>query len=110
MVPGQTNPKGDVSWTDLKLQGQESLAARAAKKLKNEESLLVQMRAVRLRMELDRVAEEVVQHLTGLVGANVEITIEIRADLADGASDKTVRDVTENCRTLKFENYGFEEH
>ena len=256
-----------MSWTDLKLQGQESLAARAAKKLKNEESLLVQMGAVRLRMELDRIplwtgnhisvkqlteymarylylprlrdeqvlfaaiqegvaslmwqtetfayaegwdeqrkryqglragqsirviandrallvkpeaaaaqlaadrqaasttasvpgipppgpaaigsaphqiggelaapatapalrrfhgalkvdplrlgrdaariAEEVVQHLTGLVGTNIEITIEIRADLAEGASDKTVRDVTENCRTLKFENYGFEEH
>ena len=267
LVPGQTDPKGDVSWIDLKLQGQESLAARAAKKLKNEESLLVQMGAVRLRAELDRIplwtgnhisvkqlteymacylylprlrdeqilfaaiqegvasltwqaetfayaerwdeqrkhylglrtgqsirvvaddssvlvkpeaaaaqlaadrqaafpttsapgtspampadiggtpqqvdgdmaapatapalrrfhgtvkvdplrlgrdaariAEEVVQHLTGLVGTNVEITIEIRADLAEGASDKTVRDVTENCRTLKFENYGFEEH
>ncbi len=263
LVPGQADPKGDVAWTDLKLQGQESLATRAAKKLKNEESLLVQMGAVRLRMELDRIplwsgnhvsvkqlteymarylylprlrdeqvlfsaiqegvaslmwqteifayaegwdeqrkryqglragqsirviaddrtllvkpeaaaaqlaadrqaasapgttaaspesigsasrqiagdlaapatapalrrfhgtvkvdplrlgrdaariAEEVVQHLTGLVGANVEIIIEIRAELANGTSDKTVRDVTENCRTLKFENYGFEEH
>jgi len=27
----------------------------------------------------------------------------------DGASDKLVRDVTENCRTLKFKEYGFEE-
>lgn len=265
LVPGQADPKGDVSWADLKLQGQESLAARAAKKLKNDESLLVQMGATRLRKELDdiplwagnhigvkqlsgymarylylprlrdeqvllaaiqegvaslmwqadtfayaerwdeqskrylglrtaqiirviadnssllvkseaaaaqiaadqgaasatasapgtspteaadisgaqnpisggpaasapaptlrrfhgavkvdslrlgrdaaRIAEEVVQHLTGLVGANVEITIEINADLAEGASEKTVRDVTENCRTLKFENYGFE--
>ncbi len=265
LVPGQANPKGDVSWTELKLQGNEGLATRAARKLKNEESLLVQMGAVRLRMELDRiplwrgnhvhlqqladdfarylylprlrdqqvlfaaiqegvaslmwqtetfayaegwdeprkryqglragqsirviaddrallvkpeaaaaqlaadrqaasttasvpgipppgpaaigsapyqigcdpaapatapalrrfhgsvkvdplrlgrdagrVAEEVVQHLTGLVGSKVEITIEIRADLAEGASDKTVRDVTENCRTLKFESYDFE--
>lgn len=271
LVPGQPDPKGAVTWTDLKLQGQDSLANRAAKKLKGEESLLVQMGAIRLRTELDRVplwtgnhvsikqltdyaarylylprlrdenvlftaiqegvaslswqsdtfayaegwdeskkryqglrsaqsirviaddrsvlvkpeaalaqltqddktaaaaaaipghahdtpassagngtggnaplrsgsppptpappklgrfhgtakldplrlgrdasriAEEVVQHLTGLVGANVEITIEIQADLPDGASEKLVRDVTENCRTLRFTEFGFEE-
>ena len=56
-----------------------------------------------------RIAEEVVQHLTGLVGSNVEITVEIQADLPDGANDKLVRDVTENCRTLNFTNFGFEE-
>jgi len=268
LVPGQPDTKGEVAWTDLKLQGQDSLATRAAKKLKNEECLLVQMGAVRLRTELDRVplwtgnhvsvkqlcdymarylylprlrdeqvliaaiqegvsslvwgetfayaegwdeqrqryqglragqstrvitddrsllvkpeaasaqfaqekdaatpsgttdltggsitppinggattpggiqpggtgqpsssqprrfhasvqldplrlgrdasriAEEVIQHLTGLVGSKVEITLEIQAELADGAGDKLVRDVTENCRTLKFTDYGFEE-
>jgi predicted AAA+ superfamily ATPase len=272
LVPGQPDPKGEVAWTDLKLQGQDSLATRAAKKLKNEECLLIQMGAVRLRTELDRVplwtgnhvsvkqlceymarylylprlrdeqvliaaiqegvsslvwgetfayaegwdeqrqryqglragqaarimtddrsllvkpeaasaqfakdkeanaaqatnggspavttpgatsgtsgaatagagtsgrpspleepakprrfhgsvqvdpmrlgrdasriAEEVIQHLTGMVGSKVEITLEIHAELADGASDKLVRDVTENCRTLKFTDYGFEE-
>ncbi len=272
LVPGQPDPKGEVTWTDLKLQGQDRLATRAAKKLKNEECLLVQMGAVRLRTELDRVplwtgnhvsvkqlceymarylylprlrdeqvliaaiqegvsslvwgetfayaegwdeqrqryqglragqaarimtddrsllvkpeaasaqfakdkeanaaqatnggspavttpgatsgtsgaatagagttgcpsppdepakprrfhgsvqvdpmrlgrdasriAEEVIQHLTGMVGSKVEITLEIHAELADGASDKLVRDVTENCRTLKFTDYGFEE-
>ncbi len=69
----------------------------------------VKVDPLRLGRDAARIAEEVVQHLTGLVGANVEITIEIHADLAEGASDKAVRDVTENCRTLKFENYGFEE-
>jgi predicted AAA+ superfamily ATPase len=266
LVPSQPDPKGEQAWTDLKLQGHDRLAARAAKKLKNEEALVVQMGAIRLRTELDRIplwtgnhvnikqlseymarylylprlrdenvllaaiqegvsnlawqtetfayaeswdqqrqryqglraakstriivddrsllvnpeaaaaqmakdtqaeptapgppgpggngpttvepgtgrlatvsppavttprlsrfhgsvpvdplrlgrdaariAEEVVQHLTGLVGAKVEITIEIHAELPDGAGDKLVRDVTENCRTLKFTDYGFEE-
>lgn len=267
LVPSQPDPKGAVTWTDLKLQGEGSLATRAAKKLRNEECLLVQMGAVRLRSDLDRVplwtgnhvsvkqlceymarylylprlrdeqvlvaaiqegvsslvwgetfayaegwdeqrkryqglragqstriitddrsllvkpetataqlaqdaaatqattdggptattppatgsvpvsrtvdpgtsgqppleakprrfhgsvhvdpmrlgrdasriAEEVIQHLTGMVGSKVEITIEIHAELADGANDKLVRDVTENCRTLKFTDYGFEE-
>jgi hypothetical protein len=30
-------------------------------------------------------------------------------ELPQSASDKLVRDVTENCRTLKFDDYGFEE-
>ena len=55
LVPGQPDPKGEVAWTDLKLQGQDSLATRAAKKLKNEESLISQMGGVRLRTELDRI-------------------------------------------------------
>jgi hypothetical protein len=44
-----------------------------------------------------------------MVGANVEVTLEIQAELADGASEKLVRDVTENCRTLRFSEYGFED-
>jgi hypothetical protein len=63
---------------------------------------------LRLGRDASRIAEEVVQHLTGIVGSEVDITIEIHAHLPDGASEKLVRDVTENCRTLKFTNYGFE--
>ena len=270
LVPGQPDPKGEVVWTDLKLQGQDKLATRAAKKLKNEESLVTQMGGVRLRTELDRIplwtgnhvsikqlaeymarylylprlrdeqvllaaiqegvaslmwqgetfayaegwdeqrhryqglraaqstrvivddrsllvkpdvaaaqfdaerqpgpfptngpepepgrgsgsvstthttgsgrsttttitpqtpqlrrfhgsvtldarrlgrdasriAEEVVQHLSSIVGADVQITLDIQAGLPENASDKLVRDVTENCRTLKFDDFGFEE-
>jgi hypothetical protein len=64
---------------------------------------------IRLGRDAGRIAEEVVQHLTAVVGTNVEITIEIRANLADRASEKLVWDVTENCRTLKFTDFGFEE-
>jgi hypothetical protein len=39
----------------------------------------------------------------------VQVTIEVHANLPDGASDKLVRDVTENCRTLRFTDFGFEE-
>ena len=49
------------------------------------------------------------QHLTRTVGARVEVALEIHAELPEGASDKLVRDVTENCRTRRFNSYGFEE-
>ncbi len=49
-----------------------------------------------------------ITHLAGLVGANVCVTLEIEADLPDGAPEQVVRTVTENSRTLKFTTAGFE--
>ena len=65
--------------------------------------------ATRLSRDVDQIASAVVQHLSGLVGAKVTVTLEIEADIPSGAPDNVVRTVTENCRTLKFENSGFEE-
>ena len=49
------------------------------------------------------------QHLNALVGAETEIVLEVHSKIPDGASPELVRTITENCRTLRFENYGFEE-
>jgi hypothetical protein len=69
----------------------------------------VELDKLRLGRDAGRIAEEVVQHLSGLSGVNVKVTLEIEADIPDGASDDLVRTITENCRTLKFESQGFEE-
>jgi len=69
----------------------------------------VQLDPLRAGRDASRIADEVIQHLSKLVGADVDVTLEIQARLADGATDKTVRDVTENCRTLRFDTFGFEE-
>jgi len=55
------------------------------------------------------VVEHVVEHLTRLTGANVRVKLEIDADVADGVPSKTVMDVTENAKVLKFTEFGFEE-
>jgi len=65
--------------------------------------------ATRLSRDVDLIASSVVQHLAGLLDARVTITLEIEAEIPSGAPDAVVRTVTENCRTLKFENQGFEE-
>jgi hypothetical protein len=65
--------------------------------------------ATRLTRDVDLIASSVVQHLAGLLDAKVIITVEIEAEIPSGAPDNVVRTVTENCRTLKFENQGFEE-
>jgi len=69
----------------------------------------VSLDATRLGRDAGRIAEEVIAHLVAQEGAYVTVTLEIHADLPDGASDSLVRTVTENARTLKFhEGGGFE--
>lgn len=62
----------------------------------------------RVGRDASKIAEEVIAHLTGLVGADVTVTLEIEADIPDGAPENVVRTVTENSRTLKFKTHGFE--
>ena len=64
--------------------------------------------ATRVGRDASKIAEEVIAHLAGIVGARVNVTIEIEAELPDGAPDNVVRTVTENSRTLKFTSQGFE--
>ena len=54
-----------------------------------------------------RIADEVIAHLVGLMGANVIVTLEIEAEIPNGAPDNVVRTVTENSHTLKFDSFGF---
>jgi hypothetical protein len=62
----------------------------------------------RVGRDAGRIAEEVISHLTGLVGSKVRVTLEIEAEVPDGVPDTVVRTVTENARTLKFTSHGFE--
>jgi predicted AAA+ superfamily ATPase len=62
----------------------------------------------RVGRDAGKIAEEVIAHLSGLVGAKVTVTLEIEAEIPSGAPDHVVRTVTENSRTLKFTSQGFE--
>jgi len=68
----------------------------------------VQLDPARVGRDAGRIAEEVIAHLAGQPGAEVSVTLEIEAHLPGGASEQTVRTVTENSRTLKFTSHGFE--
>jgi len=64
--------------------------------------------ATRVGRDASEIADAVVAHLAGIVGSRVNVTIEIEAELPDGAPDHVVRTVTENSRSLKFTSQGFE--
>jgi len=63
----------------------------------------------RMGRDAGQIAEEIVAHLLALPGATLEVTLEIEAEMPQGAPENVVRTVTENGRTLKFGSQGFEE-
>jgi hypothetical protein len=69
----------------------------------------VELDPTRLGRDAGRVAEEVVQHLSSLVDAKVQVTLEINADLPKGVPEDTVRTILENCKTLNFRQYNLED-
>jgi predicted AAA+ superfamily ATPase len=93
---------GTTGWTG---GGKEPSATPAAPKRFHGTATLDSKRVGR---DAGRIADEVVAHLAGILGANVRVTLEIDAEIPSGTPDHVVRTVTENCRTLKFDNQGFE--
>jgi len=68
----------------------------------------VKLNPERYGRDMTRVAQEILQHLTAVDGATLEVTIEISAQKHDGFPADKVRVVSENARTLKFDQFGFE--
>jgi hypothetical protein len=59
--------------------------------------------------DINRLYQEVIQHLAAPEGVELEITVEITASKKDGFPDDKTRIVSENARTLKFDQFGFED-
>ena len=68
----------------------------------------VDLNPQRVNREMGLIVEEVIERLTSLVGCEVEISLEISARLPEGFDEATIRTVSENSRTLKFENFEFD--
>lgn len=63
----------------------------------------------KIALEFKNVADEVLAHLRSGDSTNVTVHIEIDATDSEGFNESRVRTVSENARTLKFEQSGFEE-
>ena len=68
----------------------------------------VRLDATRVGRDASQIADEVIAHLSSLLGADVKLTLEIEASIPDGTPEHVIRIVTENSRTLKFDDSGFE--
>lgn len=65
---------------------------------------------VRMGRDAGSLATEIVAHLSGLEGTQVEITVEIKASNADGFPADVRKIITENAASLRMNEFGFEEH
>lgn len=69
----------------------------------------VTLEPTRVGRDAGKIADELLSHLVGLVGARVKVTMEIEAVLDAGVPETIMRIVSENGRTLRFISQGFEE-
>ncbi|MDQ6850301.1 MAG: DUF499 domain-containing protein [Actinomycetota bacterium] len=69
---------------------------------------VVKLNPERYGRDFNRITTEVLQHLAAVEGAGLEVTVEITATSDSGFPADKARVVTENARTLKFDQFGFE--
>jgi hypothetical protein len=62
----------------------------------------VNLDADRMGRDAGQIADEVLSHLSGLVGANVEISLEINVEVPDGIPENVIRIVKENAVHLNL--------
>lgn len=68
----------------------------------------VKLDNTRVIRDLQKYLDEVITHLSTVDNCEVELMLEVSAQAADGFPQGTVRTVSENCRTLRVDNFGFE--
>ena len=88
----------EVSAVDATVLNRQKSAFHMVSKLDN----------TRVNRGIQSIMEEVVSQLN-LIGADVELTFEVRARVNDGIPPETVRALSENCSTLGVSDFGFSE-
>lgn len=68
----------------------------------------VTLNEMRPGRDVSQIADEVISHLVGLLGADVKLTLSIDAKIPEGVSKNVVRTVIENSRSLNFDDAEFE--
>jgi len=72
-------------------------------------SMSADLDTTRINRDVQKYVEEVIQHLTSVSGAKINVSLEVEAEAADGFTQQTVRTISENCRTLRVRAFGFDE-
>ena len=81
----------------------------APKKKNRHFSMDVPLDSVRINKDVSTYVSEILSHLMNLPGAEVDIRLDVDIHVPDGTPGNVVTTVSENCRTLKIDNFHFEE-
>jgi len=99
---------GEMGKVDAPLSQRGGSIATAPKLPPNVFNCSVRLDGERVVRETGRVVMEVLEHLSVLPGAEVNVTLELRVSVPDGVKEDVVRTVSENAKTLKFQTFSFE--
>ena len=64
---------------------------------------------VRVNKIVSTYVDEIIRHLMQVDGATVELKLDVDVIAPDGIPTSTIRTVSENCKTLKITDFGFDE-
>lgn len=64
--------------------------------------------SVRVNKVISTYVDEIIRYLMQVDGATVDIRLEVDVTAPDGIPSTTVRTVSENCKTLKISDFGFD--
>lgn len=101
---GNQNPSG---------QGSQQTSGSGEKPVPEPEKetrffMSVRLDNTRVIRDLQRYLDEVITHLSSVDGSDVELCLEVTAEAVNGFPQDTIRTVSENCRTLHVNSFGFE--
>ena len=89
--------------------GEVVVTSPSAQKKDTRFFMSVKLDNTRVIRDLQKYLDEVITHLSSVDNCEVELSLEVSAQAMDGFPQGTVRTVSENCRTLHIDNFGFEE-
>ena len=69
----------------------------------------VQLDNTRINRDVNTYVQEVIQHLLSVDNSHVTLKLDVEVDAPGGIPNTTVRIVSENCRTLKVKDFGFDD-
>ena len=64
---------------------------------------------VRINRDVNTYLNEIIQHLSAVEGATVELKLEVEVIAPNGIPNNTMRTVAENCKTLKVTSFSFDD-
>ena len=105
----EVGKEGEVGKVEPPVKGEKPKVPPQPKKPPTRFHASVKLNPQRLARDIENIANEVILHVGNQVNAEVEITLDIQAKIPGGANENTVRTVSENCKTLNFTAFGFEE-
>jgi hypothetical protein len=113
-IDEETKPEGQVPKPETPTEADGKGVTTGSSKQNGKEKTYkrfwgtVQLDPLMPNREIGKLSDEIIQHISGLIGSKVVLKLDIDISVEDGIPENVRKIVKENCNTLKVE-HGFEE-